>query len=113
MPRLARRTLGLQASAEWLADRDFELARDIAGGLGTRPSRWWQFESDRPHLSAGAGLDVYAHLREGLAPDAEERLRYLVISGELMPDEARAIFAGRGPRYAWRKRVLAREGVLP
>lgn len=109
--RIRRRVPDVAQTAEraWQADRDFEITRSIASGLGSRPSRWWFYESDRPDLAQDAGSDTYCHLREPDHPihrRAADRLRYLAASGLLTTGEIAAIRAGGGPRYLWRQRVL-------
>lgn len=102
-----RRPVATTAPGEWLRDRDSQVARCIATGLGIRPTSWWLHESPRPDLAEGG--DTYVHLREepGYLDRAKERLRHLARSGELTDRERAAIAVGEGPRCEWRRTVLA------
>lgn len=79
--------------------------RSIASGLGTRPAGWWRIHA--PDLADPRRHDGYAHL-EGSKARAMERLAFLAESNELTPDELDSIEAGDGPRYEWRRAVVAR-----
>ena len=107
MRRAAR---DLSAERAWHFDRAWQMSREIAGGLGTRPLDWWLYDSGRPDLAESPGYDVYCHVA-GDCTDAARRLTYLASSGELTASEYRAIFEGRGPRYEWRQDVLRSLGM--
>lgn len=96
------------AAGDWIANRDAELERHRRAGIGLRPPAWWLFEARRPDLAAGAGLDVYNHLRPESREfeRSKERLRYLDETGELTEQERRSIAEGVGPGYEWRREVL-------
>ena len=105
----------MSADRQWLDERDWEMQSSIRGGLGTRPRGWWRNESGRPDLVPGNGeLDAYCHLAVTStswfvkAPPARavERLRFLADSGELTQAERKAIEAGEGGAYGWRREVL-------
>ena len=86
---------------QWESDREFQMQRCIGVALGIRPEEWWQHESGRPDLAAGAGLDAYGHL---LPPEkrerAAERLRFLVGNGLLTDAELHALHAAAHVRPA-------------
>lgn len=105
--RVRRRVARVPTVAtEWQRDRAFETRRSIATGLGVRPPDWWEYESARPDLADGAGLDAYAHFRPDLMPGAIERLRYLRDAHELADTEWDAIATRSGPAQAWRADLL-------
>ena len=85
------------------------------GDYGSGPDPEWRNESGRPDLVPGNGeLDAYCHLAVTStgwfvkAPPARavERLRFLADSGELTQAERKAIEAGEGGAYGWRREVL-------
>lgn len=110
--KAVRRPKEATAALEWSLERDVQVARAIASGLGVRPPQWWQYDSGRPDLAAGADLDTYAHLRGGPHLEAAKvRLRHLASSGELRDSERAQIALGVGPAYEWRQQALQSERV--
>ena len=95
---------------------DAELERSVQIGLGIRPEAWWAFDSDRPDLAEGAGLDRYSYPR-GASFEAfertQERFRHLVDSGLLAESEKRAIVEGNGEAHAWRRSIIAAHSLRP
>lgn len=91
-------------------DRDRQTQYSINCGLGIRPEEWWLYDSDRPDLAEGAGLDAYSHLEAPyVSPQRArtiERFAYLVTHDLITASERDAIAAGIGPRYEWRQQML-------
>ncbi len=123
-----RSRLSREATPEgqWRRQRDDMVSRAESG---TRPDGWWRFESGRPDLATGAGIDIYGHLMNEWAPDgllgviefdpernprlaqAMSKLRHLrdtlcLTSDEIADIHRRAAEERHPGRWAWRSRVM-------
>lgn len=109
----SRRMRGLNAPAEWQRQRDFQIGRCVAGGLGIRPRDWWLYESGRPELAPLPDEpDAHAHMDpwRPATRHAAERLLFLAQHDLLEPSERRAIAAGTERAHEWRRSLL---GITP